>query len=190
MNITDFIISLVPLTPDELTDILAHFKKQSLPKNQILVQQGEVCKALYFVEQGMGRSYYLNENGKEITQWFFGVGKFMTSADSFFQQTASLYYLEVLEKSIVYSISKEDLDLLFAKYHKMEKLGRLVTTEMLTKMVNKLNAIQFQTAKERYDYMLTEFPDISHQVPLGHIASYLGMTQETLSRIRKGDARK
>lgn len=190
MSITDFLNSQVPFTADELGHILAHFEKKSLKKNQILVQQGEVCKALYFVEQGMGRSYYLNENGKEITQWFFGVGKFMTSADSFFQQTASLYYLEVLENSIVYSISKEDLDLLFSRFHKMEKLGRLVTTEMLTKIVNKLNAIQFQTAKERYDYMLTEFPDIAYQVPLGHMASYLGMTQETLSRIRKNEGRK
>ncbi|HLW30552.1 MAG TPA: hypothetical protein VKX29_06815 [Brumimicrobium sp.] len=56
---------------------------------------------------------------------------------------------------------------------------------MLTKVVNKLNAIQFQTAKERYEYMLKEFPDISQRVSLGHIASYLGMTQETLSRIRR-----
>ena len=72
----------------------------------------------------------------------------------------------------------------------MEKLGRLISIEMLTKIVNKLNAIQFQTARERYDYMLAEFPDIAHQVPLGHIASYLGMTQETLSRIRRNDSRK
>lgn len=186
MNIADFLSTTVPFTDAELKDILTHFKKESVPKNQTLVRQGEICKALYFVEKGMGRSYYLNENGKEITQWFFGVGKFMSSMDSFFQQSPSLYYLEVLEDATLYSISKEDIDQLFAKYHKMEKLGRLVTIEMLTKMVNKLNAIQFQTAKERYDYMLAEFPDIAYQVPLGHIASYLGMTQETLSRIRKG----
>ncbi len=185
MSITDFLTSIVPFTQSELNDIQSHFKKELVPKNQILVRQGDICKTLYFMEHGMGRSYYLNENGKEITQWFFGVGKFMTSADSFFQQTPSLYNLEVLVDSVVFSISKEDIDQLFAKYHKMEKLGRLVTTEMLTKIVNKLNAIQFQTAKERYDYMLAEFPDIAHQVPLGHIASYLGMTQETLSRIRK-----
>ena len=67
----------------------------------------------------------------------------------------------------------------------MEKFGRILSTEMLTKVVNKLNAVQFQTARERYDYMLKEFPDISQRVPLGHIASYLGMTQETLSRIRR-----
>ena len=185
MNIANFLTALVPFDQDELSDILSYFKKESVAKNQVLVRQGEICKFLYFVNEGMGRSYYLNENGKEITQWFFGVGKFMTSADSFFQQTSSLYYLEVIENAVVFSISKTDLDMLFGRYHKMEKLGRLVAIEMLTKMVHKLNAIQFQTARERYDYMLSEFPDIVYQVPLGHIASYLGMTQETLSRIRK-----
>ena len=69
----------------------------------------------------------------------------------------------------------------------MEKLSRLLAIEMLAKVVHKLNAIQFQTAKQRYDYMLKEFPDIAYRVSLGHIASYLGMTQETLSRIRKNE---
>ncbi len=190
MSISDFLNTLVVFTEEELNDILTHFAIEYACKNQILVRNGEICKSLYYVEQGMGRSYYLNENGKEITQWFFGVGKFMSSVDSFFQQSPSLYYLEVLEDSTLYSISKQDIDLLFAKYPKMEKLGRIVSIEMLTKISNKLNAIQFQTARERYDYMLTEFPDIVYQVPLGHIASYLGMTQETLSRIRRGDTSK
>lgn len=185
MNITDYLRTIVPFTHDELEDIYSHFQKESVFKNQILVRQGEISKTLYFVEKGMGRSYYLNDNGKEITQWFFGVSKFMTSVDSFFQQCPSLYNLEVLDDSILYSISKTKLDELFEKYSNMEKLGRLVSTEMLTRVVNKLNAIQFQTARERYEYMLEEFPDIAYQVPLGHIASYLGMTQETLSRIRK-----
>lgn len=189
MNITDLLLTFVPFTHDELNDILTRFKKETVPKNQVLVRQGEFCRTLYFVEQGMGRSYYLNEGGKEITQWFFGIGKFMSSMDSLFQQTPSLYYLEVLEDSVLYTISKEKLDHLFDKYPKMEKLGRLIVTEMLTKVVHKLNALQFQTARERYDYMLAEFPDIAYRVPLGHIASYLGMTQETLSRIRKNNAK-
>lgn len=190
MSISDFLLTLIPFTTEELHDIQSYFKKESVQKNQILIQQGEISKSLYYVERGMGRSYYVHENGKEITQWFFGVGKFMSSVDSFFQQSPSLYYLEMLEDSVLYGISKKDIDDLFAKYPKMEQLGRLVSIEMLTKVVNKLNAIQFQTARERYDYMLAEFPDIAYQVPLGHIASYLGMTPETLSRIRKGDLRK
>ena len=185
--ITNFLITLVPFSHDELNDILSHFKKEYVQKNQVLIKEGQVCNKLYFVEKGIGRSYYLKQDGKEVTQWFFGVGNFMSSADSFFQQSPSFYYLEILEDSILYSITKKNMDVLLAKYHKMEKLIRLLSIEMLTKIVHKLNAVQFQTAKERYDYMLTEFPDISHRVPLGYIASYLGMTQETLSRIRSND---
>ena len=183
--ITDFLVTLVPFSPDELKDILSHFEKEYVKKHQVLIKEGQVCNKLYFVEQGIGRSYYLKQDGKEVTQWFFGVGDFMSSADSFFQESPSFYYLEILEDSILHSISKEKMDLLLAKYHKMEKLVRLLTIELLTKVVHKLNGIQFQTAKERYNYILAEFPDISHRVPLGHIASYLGITQETLSRIRR-----
>ncbi|WP_139959370.1 Crp/Fnr family transcriptional regulator [Flavicella sediminum] len=185
--LTDFLIDLVPFTHDELNDILSHFEKEQVQKNQILIKESQISTKLYFVEKGIGRSYYLKQDGKEITQWFFDAGNFMSSADSFFQQTPSLYYLEVLEDSILYSITKGKMDVLLNKYHKMEKLARLISIQMLTKIVHKVNAIQFQTARERYDYMLTEFPNISHQVPLGHIASYLGMTQETLSRIRKNE---
>ncbi|WP_242494531.1 Crp/Fnr family transcriptional regulator [Brumimicrobium glaciale] len=185
MSLADFLLSLIPLDTEELEDILSHFEKEDIPKNTMLIAEGEISKRLYFTESGMGRSYYLKKDGKEITQWFFGSGKFMSSVDSFFQQSPSFYYLETLEDSVVFSITKEKLDQLFSNYQKMEQLGRLVSIEMLTKVVNKLNAIQFQTAKERYEYMLEEFPDISYRVALGHIASYLGMTQETLSRIRR-----
>lgn len=186
MHISEFLLSLIPFTPEELEDVVSYFEEENVKKNTLLIHQGNISNQLYFLSDGIGRSYYLKEDGKEVTQWFFSGGKFMASLNSFFQQTPSLYFLETLEDCKIYSITKPDLDMLFAKYHKMEQLGRLVSIEMLTKVVNKLNAIQFQTARERYDYMLTEFPDIVHQVALGHIASYLGMSQETLSRIRKG----
>lgn len=183
--LADYFQKLLPFTQTELDDILAHFEKESIKKNQILIHEGQISNKLYFVEKGIGRSYYLKKDGKEVTQWFFGEGNFMASADSFFQQTPSFYYLEVIEDSIVYTITKEKLDLLMANYRKMETAVRLLTIEILTKFVLKLNSIQFQTVRERYDYMLNEFPDISYRAPLGQIASYLGMTQETLSRLRK-----
>lgn len=186
MTVTDC-LKIVPFSHYELNDIFSHFAKENFQKNQLLLKEGEICRQLYFVEKGMGRSYYLKEDGKEVTQWFFGQGVFMCSADSFFNQSHSNYYLEILEDAVLYSISHEKMELLLAKYHKMEKFARLLTIDMLTKIVHKLNAIQFQTARERYDYMISEFPDIVHRVPLGHIASYLGMAQETLSRIRRND---
>ena len=185
MNLTNYLKNTVPFPSEELADIISYFEREAVKKNKPLVKEGQVCTKLYFIEKGVGRSYYLTEAGKDVTQWFFVEGQFMTSIESFFQQNPSLYYLEMLEDAVLYSITRENLDLLFARYHNMEKLGRLLSTEMLTRVVNKLSAIQFQTARERHDYMLTEFPDIANRVALGHIASYLGMTQETLSRIRK-----
>ena len=185
MNLSEFLKSLVDFSEDELRDILTHFREEEVRKDHPLVEQGQICRKLYYVEKGIGRNYYLNSDGKEITQLFFGEGRFMTSLESFFQESPSLYNIEVLEESKIHFITKTHLEHLFEKYHKMEKLGRLLSTEMLTKVVHKLNAIQFQTALERYEYMLTEYPDIIYRVPLGMIASYLGMSQETLSRIRK-----
>ncbi|WP_026898035.1 Crp/Fnr family transcriptional regulator [Daejeonella oryzae] len=190
MKLSIFLQTVIPFTEDELSEITSCFEKQSISKNEMIVREGQICQKLYFIEHGIGRSFYLNKDGKEITQWFFAEGKFMTSLESFFQQSPSLYYLEMLDDSILYSISRSKLDMLFTKFHNMEKFGRLLSTEMLTKAISKLSAVQFQTAKERYDYMLSEFPNISYRVPLGSIASYLGMTQETLSRIRRSDHQK
>lgn len=185
MNIRQFLTSFASFSNAELNDILSFFKKETIKKGTILIREGQVSKKLCFLEKGIGRSYYLKKDGKEVTVWFFGNGKFMTSLDSFFQQKPSIYYIEMLEDATLYTITKKEIDILFDKYHKMEKFGRLLSIQMLTDMVNKVNAIQFQTAKERYEYMLTEFPDIVYRVPLRDIASYLGITQETLSRIRR-----
>lgn len=184
MTLEDFLISYVSFSQEELNDILENFTKIEVAKNHLLIKEGQVCKNIYFIEEGMARSYYLKKDGKEVTQWFFGEGVFMSSADSFFKQSPSYYYLEALDDSVLYSISYGKIETLLAKYHKMETFVRLLSIDMLAKVASKLNAIQFQTARERYDYMNSEFPDISYRVPLGHIASYLGMTQETLSRIR------
>ncbi|WP_027418185.1 Crp/Fnr family transcriptional regulator [Crocinitomix catalasitica] len=185
--LTAYFQNLVPFTDDEIADVLSYFEHETIKKNTTLIKEGQISNKLYFVEKGIGRSYYLKKDGKEVTQWFFGAGNFMASADSFFQQTPSFYYLEVIEDTLLYTITKEKLDLLIEKYRKMETIIRLLAIEILTSFVHKLNSIQFQTARERYDYMLSEFPDISYRAPLGQIASYLGMTQETLSRLRRSE---
>ncbi|MEO9569597.1 MAG: Crp/Fnr family transcriptional regulator [Polaribacter sp.] len=187
MKLSDFLLNLVPFSDEELTDIIIHFKEEKFKKNAILLKNGTICDKLYFIKEGMSRSFYTRKDGKEVTQWFFGNGHFMASAESFFNQTPSFYNLEILEDSILYSISFKKMELLLAKYHNMEKCIRLLSIEMFTKLVHKMNATQFHSAKERYSYMILEYPNIVHRISLGHIASYLGMTQETLSRIRRNE---
>ncbi len=184
MKLEDHLLSIVDFSEDELYQIVSKFKIRTLEKGSSLAKSGVVCDTLYFIEKGVARSYYYNAEGKDITAWFFNEGGFMTSVESFFQQKASAYHIELLEDSILYCISKVDLELLFEKYHRMERFGRKLVIKLLGDMMGKLNAIQFQTAKERYHFMIHEYPNLYYRVPLGHIASYLGITQETLSRIR------
>jgi len=184
MQLEDFINNITPLPEKVLLEVKNKFKKKSYLKGTQIIEQGKTCKYLYYIDKGLARSYYINEKGKDITVWFFSEDNIMTGVESFFQQKPSMYEIEFLEDSVVYQISYDDLNELFDKYHIIERFGRLLAIQLLTDMADKLNAMQFQSAKERYLFMIKKFPNISYRAPLGHIASYLGITQETLSRIR------
>jgi len=184
MSLKEFIYSVVPLSEEVMQDVLQYFELVEYPKSYAILHQGQTCKYLYFIEKGLARSFYVNEKGKEITIWFFTGGNLMVSLESFFQQKPGVYQMELLENSVLYRISYADLHFLFDRYHQMERFGRLVELQLMTNMIEKLNALQFQTAKQRYRFLIDKYPDIAFRAPLGHIASYLGITQETLSRIR------
>jgi len=184
MSIEDFINKIVPIPNEVLEEIKTSFEKVDYPKGHKIIEQGHTCKYLYFIEKGLGRSYFINEKGKNITAWFFAENDVMTVVESFFQQKPSLYELELLEDTSLYRISYTELQKLFDKYHQVERFGRLLSIKLLIDVAHKLNALQFQTAKERYRFLIEKYPNIAYRAPLGHIASYLGITQETLSRIR------
>ncbi len=189
MTLRDYIYSIVPLENQVMQDVVQSFEQLQLPKGTQILSQGKTCQYLYFIEKGLARSYYINEKGRDITIWFFSDNNLMLSLESFFQQKPGLYQIELLEKSDLYRISYEGLHHLFDRYHGMERFGRLVSIELLNNAVKKLNAIQFQTAQQRYEFLIQKYPDIAYRAPLGHIASYLGITQETLSRIRANNRR-
>jgi CRP-like cAMP-binding protein len=184
MSLEKFINEIIPLSKESFEKIEDSFEKIDLPKGHKLIEQGQVCKYLYFIEKGLGRSYFINEKGKNITAWFFAENDVMTVVESFFQQKPSLYEIELLEDTSLYRISFKELQKLFDKYHLAERFGRLLLIKLLIDVAHKLNALQFQTAKERYQFLIDKYPNIAYRAPLGHIASYLGITQETLSRIR------
>lgn len=184
MKLIEFIATLVDLPTEAEKEIFAAFKKEIFAKGDLILEKGKTCRKLYFVNKGLARSFYINENGKDITVWFFNSNSFLTAVESFFEQTPSYYNIQTLEETEVYSITHKKIHELFEKYHSMEKFGRILSIRMINLLAEKLNSIQFQTADDRYQFMLKTYPDIAIKAPLGHIASYLGITQETLSRIR------
>jgi CRP/FNR family transcriptional regulator, anaerobic regulatory protein len=184
MNFVEYINSFVPLPENAADELLSKSRKDFLPKGYLLHNAGEVCDRIFFVEKGLVRWFYYNEEGKDITDSFGGVNSFITAFDSFFQRKPSRYFIELLEDSTVYSMTYLDLEQSFEKYREIDKVSRLILIQILEQVLDKNAALQFHNAHERYEFITEKHPDLLQRVSLGHIASYLGITQETLSRIR------
>lgn len=159
------------------------FEEVVLGKNEFLVTEGKTCRNLYFVQQGALRGYYTLD-GKEITHWFGFEKDFVTSFHSFITQEPAVENIQLLEGSILWSISKDTLTSLFNRYHEIERLVRIAYEKYYIRLEERFVNAHFKSATERYENLLQRTPHILERVPLGHIASYLGISQETLSRIR------
>ena len=148
-----------------------------------MLKEHQYCRKLYFVEEGIFRTFY-HYNGKDITSWFYPEGHFVTSWHGFLRQEASFEYVEALENSKVYAIEYDAYQQLFKRFPEFERFGRLLIEEQLAFIDSFSQGYMFLPAKKRYELLLAYLPDVELRVKLGHIASFLGISQETLSRIR------
>jgi len=159
------------------------FDQVVLAKNEHLLTEGKICRHLYFLEQGALRGYY-NLEGKEVTHWFAFAPDFVTSFHSFITQQPAVESIQLLEGSVLWSISKEAATRLMNQHHEIERLVRIAYEKFYIRLEERFVNAQFKTAAERYQQLMDQTPHILERVSLGYIASYLGISQETLSRIR------
>jgi len=185
MNIIESINSFVPLSAAAENFISSKIRREVLPKNTLLHRADEICEKVYFIEKGLVRWFYCNENGKEVTDSFASENSFVTAFDSFFQRQPSRYFIEVLEDSILYSMTAAEVEKELEEFPETQKVTHLILVQIIGQMLDKNAALQFRNAKQRYRYMTEKHPEILQRASLFHIASYLGITPETLSRIRK-----
>lgn len=157
----------------------------NVPKDHFLLREKEVCDYIFFIPKGVARIYY-KKNGKEITEWIAMDEQFFFSITSFFQRTPSHLIIQTLEPSEVMGIHYNDLTRLAAEHHEVETLFRKMMSFSLILSQQRMDSIQFESAHQRYEKLIKNSPDIVKRVPLTYIASFLGVTLETLSRIRSG----
>jgi CRP-like cAMP-binding protein len=164
--------------------IKERLKKTHLLKKDFLVKEGQISKKIYFLEKGTCRAFYFSEE-KEITNWFMSDNDIVISVFSFFTQSPSLENIELLEDTVLYSMSYQSLQQHYQQFPQFNLHGRIITEQYYMLSEQRNFALKKQSAKQRYDLLLKQYPQILQKASLGHIASYLGITQETLSRIRK-----
>lgn len=158
-------------------------KRLELKKGHILVHQNSVCNYLYFIESGLTRTYYYND-GKDITDWLSPENSFACSIVSFISRKPDRRQIELLENSILWSLQYYEIENLCSKHHDIERMIRHLVSSGLVQLQQRFDDLHFATASQRYQTFIKENPTLLQRVPLGIIASYLGITQETLSRIR------
>lgn len=172
------------LTDEELEVSMSFFKIVKLKKGDFLSREGEVCSRLTIVKSGILRSFF-NKDGEQLTTYFSLEGTVATALRSYIKEVPAHENIQALTNVELLCIEKMDMNLLFDKVPSWNKLARILMEQLYVKMEERSISLQYDTAQERYLNFLEEFPNVVHLIPLQHIASFVGITPETLSRIRK-----
>ena len=155
----------------------------TIGKNKDLQPIGHTCKTIYFIKEGVARIYYFKD-GIDITESFFFENSIIARVESLFTGKPSRKAIQILENAEIIAIDANKLFKLYDEYPEIERLFRKIFEAAYVETVNRIEGIQFHSAEERYNALLTEAPNVLMRVPLKYVASYLGITQVSLSRIR------
>lgn len=182
-NIIDKINSEYPISDDTIRLLKESMELCHFPKKYQLIEANKYCKSAYFIEKGMTRSFWL-VNGEEITTSFSCEGGIVFSMDELYYNKKSEEFVETLEEVVAYRISLADLLRLFQTNIELANWGRVIHQNEYRRLHRSHKDRLTLSAKERYEEFCRQFPQLCHRVQLGYIASYLGITLSTLSRLR------
>jgi CRP-like cAMP-binding protein len=179
-----------PLSEAEIAIVQTYFKPRRLRKHQYLLQAGEVCKFAGFVTKGALKLYTVDENGKEDILGLYLENWWVGDRESFLHQTPSPFYIDAFEASEILVVSTDDNWQELFDHRFMQELMRLLTERQALQLLKRVHTTKTMTAEMRLTDLERNYPEFLQRFPQHIIASYLGMTKETLSRIRAGGAKK
>lgn len=184
-QIKKYFARYVEFSDEEIDGIYSELKVKVFQKKELLLKESAVCKYNYFIIKGVVRSYYIDERGNEKITQFAIDNWWVTNMESFIKKIPSTQYVQALEETTVLYLSKETLEKLYSKYPKLERLFRIITQNMLIANLRKSDIFLQMRSKERYTNFAKTFPDFMQRVPQYMIASYLEITPEYLSELRR-----
>ena len=184
-----FLQSTGQINPQKAVEIASHFSSRSLSKNEFFLQAGKVSNEYLFLDKGFIRAFAFDTEENEVTTGFYGAGQVAFEVSSFFNRTPSQENMQALTDCECWSITFQELNNLFHAMPEFREFGRGVLVRGFASLKMRMLSMITQTAEERYANLLKNQSEILQQAPLKHIASYLGITDTSLSRIRKEFAR-
>ena len=180
-----YLQTLTPISDKEFENSKRNFSEIHLRKGDFFVQQGKICKQIAFVNRGSLRTFYLNNKAEEITACFRTENSFLSSYKSFVLQEPSLLSIIALEETELIVIDYDKLQKLYSTSMAWQNIGRLVAEREYIIMEQYASVLNNESAKEKYLRLLNEQGEILQKANVEHIATYLGVTRRTLSRIRQ-----
>jgi len=185
MKLKNYLIDIKSMSDEKAELITTYFKMKSFTKGTLLITEGKTSKQSYFLDSGIIRCYIIDLNGDEVTTRFFSAPDFFNDYLSFFEQKPSQENYELITDCDIYTISFDNVQHCFHNIPEFREWGRMLLTLNYAFVNSRMIAFHKKTAQERYLDLKTKHPEIISQVPLNQIASYLGITKYSLSRIRK-----
>lgn len=156
---------------------------KTIEAGKFLHRPRRVCDSTYFIQSGLLRIFY-KKGEKQVTDNFAAEGEWITSIYSFMKNVPDNCYIEALETSELLAMNIDALEKTFEDFPEMERFGRILISTYFMQQSERIISLQFHSAKERYEFFVNTSPNKINRVPLGMLASHLGITQETLSRVR------
>ncbi len=179
-----FIGNYANIEEEKLDAIVGKFRQRTVKKNDFLLRQGSVCREVIFVQEGCLRLYYLADH-VEISVWFAFKHSSAIEMYSFISEKPSDYFLQAIEESTVWYLPKKELIQIYGKYPVMQEVMRNLWEDVILNLLERFTSLQRESAEQRYLELLKK-PVFMHKIPQKYLASFIGVTPTSLSRIRKG----
>lgn len=182
-ELADFIKTHCPyLSEEDLSFIISKFRRQTLRKKQLLLKRGQTANRYYYIKSGALRFIY--GKNQELTAWIVLPGEFFTEISSFKMQAPTRFDIEAVEETELYYIERPEMELLYRQLPAWQEFGRKIWETMAMRMIDEIIRFQTMTVEERYLEFLQQ-PGFMQYISVKQLASYLGITPNALSRIRK-----
>lgn len=185
-----FIQSTLPLPDAKAAAIVDFFTDHTFSRNDVIISDGTICNQYYFLAKGLVRSYTMDRDGNEVTTGFYSSGQIVCDLPSFFKRVPCRETYQALHDCVTLNISFDKLQVAFHSMPEFREFGRALLINLYTALKQRMLSTLHETAEERYANLIKNNPELFMHAPLKTIASYLGVTDSSLSRIRKEFAKK